>query len=117
MRAPSPESLLTTHCGIDFINTVSDYMRWSDLFVRPIPSNRDTNPEHWKFLFFYYNSENPRLLVPRRWTGNPFTVNFARPTAWIVAVVFVIALIVLIPFNHDSPALLRAIRHLLSKTS
>src|SRR4051812_5941409 len=40
-------------------------MGWSDLFVRPIPSNRDTDPRHWKFLFLYYNPDNPRLLGRR----------------------------------------------------
>jgi uncharacterized membrane protein len=44
---------------------------------------RDTNPQHWKLLVFYYNPENPRLLVPK-WTGLPFTLNFARPMAWVV---------------------------------
>jgi uncharacterized membrane protein len=44
---------------------------------------RDRNPQHWKLLIFYYNSENPRLFVPKR-TGIPFTLNFARPMAWVM---------------------------------
>jgi uncharacterized membrane protein len=44
---------------------------------------RDDNPEHWKLLIFYYNPENPRLLVPKV-TGLPFTLNFAKPMAWVI---------------------------------
>ena len=44
---------------------------------------RDTDPRHWKLLIFYYNPENPRLFVAKR-TGLPFTVNFARPAAWVL---------------------------------
>jgi uncharacterized membrane protein len=44
---------------------------------------RDRNPLHWKLLIFYYNPENPRLFVPKR-TGIPFTLNFARPMAWVM---------------------------------
>jgi uncharacterized membrane protein len=32
-------------------------------------------------MFFYYNPDEPRLIVPKR-TGLPFTLNFARPAAW-----------------------------------
>ena len=28
---------------------------------------KDQNPGHWKLLFFYYNPEQPRLWVRRRW--------------------------------------------------
>ena len=44
---------------------------------------RDRNPQHWKLLIFYYNPENPQLFVPKR-TGIPFTLNFARPMAWLM---------------------------------
>ena len=43
----------------------------------------DTNPQHWKLLVFYYNPENPSLLVAKR-TGIPFTLNFAKPAAWMI---------------------------------
>jgi hypothetical protein len=77
---------------------------WSDLFVRPILSSyRDTNPQHRKFLFFYYNPDDPRLFVPKRLIGNPFTLNFAQ--AWKVLVTTVMVIIV----SHDTPALLHAI--------
>ena len=88
----------------------------SDLFVRPIPSSRDTDPQHWKFLIFYYNPDNPRLFVPRRWTGLPVTLNFARPGAWAIAAIMLVALIVLMPFDHNMPGLLKAIHRLVTTT-
>ena len=59
---------------------------------------KDTNPRRWKFLFFYHNPDDPRLLVPKRWPGNPFKLNFARPAAWIIALIILVLLIVAIPF-------------------
>jgi uncharacterized membrane protein len=44
---------------------------------------RDANPQHWKFLVFYYNAENPRLFVSTR-TGLPFTLNFVKTAAWAI---------------------------------
>jgi uncharacterized membrane protein len=58
----------------------------------------DTNPEHWRLFFFYYNPDDPRLFVPRRWRGTgPVTLNFARPTAWVVAAISLVVIIILIP--------------------
>lgn len=44
---------------------------------------RDGNPQHWKLLIFYYNPEESRLFVAKR-IGLPWTLNFARPTAWVI---------------------------------
>jgi uncharacterized membrane protein len=44
---------------------------------------KDANPQHWKLLVFYYNPENPSLFVAKR-TGIPFTLNFAKPAAWMI---------------------------------
>jgi uncharacterized membrane protein len=52
---------------------------------------RDRNPKHWKLLVFYYNPDEPRLLVAKR-TGAPVTLNFAKPMAWAI-----VALILAIP--------------------
>jgi uncharacterized membrane protein len=43
----------------------------------------DRNSSHWKLLFFYYNPEDKRLLVPRRY-GLMGTLNLANPIAWII---------------------------------
>jgi uncharacterized membrane protein len=48
---------------------------------------RDGNPEHWTLGVFYYNPDQPRLVVAKRF-GGPFALNFARPVAWVVASVF-----------------------------
>ena len=45
---------------------------------------KDTNPAHWKLVIFYYSPDEPRLFVPKR-TGIQFTLNFARPAAWVIA--------------------------------
>jgi len=45
----------------------------------------DKNPKHWKFLFFYYNPDEPRLFVSKM-TGLSFPfLNFVKPTAWAIA--------------------------------
>ena len=45
---------------------------------------KDSNPQHWKLVVFYYNPETPRLFVAKRY-GSPLTLNFARPMAWVIA--------------------------------
>ncbi len=60
---------------------------------------RDQNPQHWKLLVFYYNPENPRLFVPKR-TGIPFTLNFARPTAWVMTVPVVAGMVLAAIVNN-----------------
>jgi uncharacterized membrane protein len=47
---------------------------------------RDRNPKHWKLWVFYYNPDEPRLLVARR-TGTPWAFNFAKPMAWVIIAV------------------------------
>jgi uncharacterized membrane protein len=47
---------------------------------------RDKNPKHWKLLVFYYNPDEPRLFVAKRY-GPPLTLNFARPMAWAIVAV------------------------------
>ena len=44
---------------------------------------RDKNPKHWKLVIFYYNPDESHLFVPKR-TGIPFTLNFAKPMAWVI---------------------------------
>ena len=45
------------------------------------PFNRDSG--RWVAGIFYVNSENPRLLVPKRFGGG-WTFNFAHPIAWVL---------------------------------
>jgi uncharacterized membrane protein len=44
---------------------------------------RDRNPKHWKLLIFYYNPDESRLFVAKRY-GSPITLNFAKPMAWAI---------------------------------
>jgi uncharacterized membrane protein len=60
---------------------------------------RDQNPRHWKLLVFYCNPENPRLFVPKR-TGIPFTINFARPKAWVMTVPVVAGMVLAAIVNN-----------------
>ena len=46
-----------------------------------LESDRDSR--HWKLLFFYYNPEDKRLLVPKRY-GLMATLNLANPIVWII---------------------------------
>ncbi|HEX7960320.1 MAG TPA: hypothetical protein VF493_10405 [Terriglobales bacterium] len=60
---------------------------------------RDTDPRHWKLVVFYYDPDEPRLFVPK-WTGLPFTLNFARPTAWAITGTVLAILTVLAVLNN-----------------
>lgn len=50
-------------------------------------------------MFFYYNPEEPRLIVPK-WTGLPFTLNFARPAAWAITGTIVALLSAVAIYNN-----------------
>jgi uncharacterized membrane protein len=51
---------------------------------------------HWKWDFFYWNPNDPSLVVERRY-GYGFTLNFGRPLAWVyIAFVFFPLLVVII---------------------
>jgi len=44
--------------------------------------------EHWKLGIFYFNKDDPTLFIEKRF-GIGWSINFARPTAWI----FILAVI------------------------
>jgi uncharacterized membrane protein len=60
-----------------------------------------TLDEHWKLGMFYYNPDDPALLVEKRF-GIGYTFNFARVQAWII-----LALLVLVPMALGFAALYR----------
>jgi uncharacterized membrane protein len=60
---------------------------------------RDRDPKHWKFLVFYYNPDTSRLFVAKRY-GTPLTLNFARPMAWVIAVLPFAIAIAATTLNH-----------------
>jgi len=53
----------------------------------------NTNPEKYKWGIFYFNPDDTRVIVPKQiqWLG--WTLNFARPIAWLIIIAF-IALII-----------------------
>lgn len=59
----------------------------------------DSNPSHWKLLIFYYNPDNPYLFVSRR-TGLAVTLNFARPTAWLLSGLALLGIVVVALLNN-----------------
>lgn len=50
---------------------------------------------NWHHAFIYFNSDDPRLIVPKR-TGGGYTFNFGRPTSWLLIVMGLILVIVFI---------------------
>ena len=43
----------------------------------------DDDDEHWKLGVFYVNHDDPSVFLPKRF-GIGWTINFARPAAWIL---------------------------------
>lgn len=52
---------------------------------------------NWHRTFFYSNSDDPRLIVPKR-TGGGYTFNFGRPLSWLFMASGLILLIAFIYF-------------------
>jgi uncharacterized membrane protein len=44
-----------------------------------------TNPEYYKWGLFYFNREDQRIFVPKVNRLMGWTLNFARPEAYIIA--------------------------------
>jgi len=51
----------------------------------------------WHAFFFYFNREDPRIIIPKRIRSMGWTVNFARPMA--IPLTLIIIAIVLAPFK------------------
>lgn len=43
----------------------------------------EVKPNPWKLGIFYVNPDDPRLIVRQR-TGLGWTLNMARPAAWVI---------------------------------
>lgn len=48
----------------------------------------DDDDEHWKLGIFYVNRDDPSVFLPERF-GIGWTINFARPAAWILIGCFI----------------------------
>jgi Family of unknown function (DUF5808) len=69
---------------------------WGLRKASPLRDSADTTPDEcWKLGLFYYNPEDPALLVERRF-GLGYTLNFAKPLSWVVTTVLFLLPLVLI---------------------
>jgi len=51
----------------------------------------------WHFFVFYFNREDPRIIVPKRIRSMGWTINLARPMA--IPLTLIIIAVVLAPFK------------------
>ncbi len=57
-------------------------------FAEPSPVGDRTLDSHWKAGMFYFNSEDPAIIVEKRF-GIGFTLNFAHPLSWAITLLLV----------------------------
>jgi uncharacterized membrane protein len=50
-----------------------------------VPVGDRTQDNHWKLGIFYFNRDDPAVVIEHRF-GLGYTLNFARPVTWIIAV-------------------------------
>jgi uncharacterized membrane protein len=63
-------------------------------------SGDGTLDEHWKMGLFYFNAEDPALLIEKR-LGLGYTLNFGHASAWLIlALVLVLPLVLLLTLRH-----------------
>ena len=56
--------------------------------------NRE-NPQNWKLGFLYFNPQDSRIIVPKRFRMFGWTLNFAHPISWIfILMIMAIAIFV-----------------------
>ncbi|HYM05922.1 MAG TPA: DUF5808 domain-containing protein [Terriglobales bacterium] len=58
----------------------------------PGPLRRDLD-DCWRFRVFYYNPDDPAILVEKRY-GIGYTLNFAQPAAWVMLIVILVCILV-----------------------
>ncbi|WP_158560719.1 DUF1648 domain-containing protein [Paenibacillus contaminans] len=78
----------------------------SNLAVEGTPSPEAVEPinddKHWKLGMIYYNPDDPTLFLEKR-VGIGWTVNFARPLAWVILLgPLVIAAVIIIAVETAS---------------
>jgi uncharacterized membrane protein len=52
------------------------------------------DPENWRFIFFYFNRKDSRLIVPKRYPYLGWTLNFANMWAYLFLASIIIFAIV-----------------------
>ena len=58
----------------------------------PQPVGDRTEDRFWKLGVFYFNPDDPAVMVEKRF-GLGYTVNFARPAAWVIILIPLLAII------------------------
>ena len=82
-----PTAILVVFIGI---------ISWALLKASQLRDSSDTTPDEcWKLGQFYYNPQDPALLVERRF-GLGYTPNFAKPLACVATAVFLLLPVVAI---------------------
>ncbi len=44
------------------------------------------DPNNYKWGIFYFNPNDPRVFVPKKYIGTGWTLNFANPYAYLVLI-------------------------------
>jgi uncharacterized membrane protein len=52
----------------------------------------------WKAGLFYFNPDDPSLLVEKRY-GLGWTINFARPLGWLIMIIFLMIIVLVVVFG------------------
>jgi uncharacterized membrane protein len=66
------------------------------VLVNRLENKPGDNPEHLKWGIFYFNPDDPRMVVPKRIPSMGWTLNFGRPGAIIFLFAFIGVLVLLI---------------------
>ena len=66
----------------------------------PAPIGDRTPDECWKWGQIYYNPADPSIWIEKR-AGVGYTVNFARPTAWVLVALITLGPLVVILLMRD----------------
>lgn len=74
------------------------------LFIQRVRRQRSAGPvlnddSHWIWGMLYFNSSDPSLFVEKR-VGIGFTINMARPAAWLILIAIIAVSVLFSVFNH-----------------
>ncbi|HTR80779.1 MAG TPA: DUF5808 domain-containing protein [Bacteroidota bacterium] len=61
--------------------------------IEKVKDKLEGNPNHWKWGIFYFNPEDPRVIIPKRipWMG--WTLNMARPASLIFVAAIILIMV------------------------
>lgn len=47
------------------------------------------NPDNYKLGLFYFNPEDPRVILPKMYKWMGYTINFAKPLSYLIVLIIV----------------------------